>query len=191
VKAALTYPGIVAGAAVLIISILIIFVIPKFAAIFAESGISLPLITRILFNLGNTLLKNIFFILIGLIAIVWALYYYFQRTERGKWERDKLMLRLPIVGSLLHKVALSRFTTTLGTLTGSGVPILEALEIVSKTAGNKVIEKTIDESRARIREGEKIGEVLRTSPVFPPLVTQMISVGEGGGCQCAIYGLSH
>ncbi len=181
VKVALTYPAIVGAAAIVIVGVLIVFIIPKFAEIFAESEIPLPTLTKVLFGLGNFLLKNIFFILILVIGTTGGLYHYFQNTEKGKWERDKLALRLPIIGSLLQKVALSRFTTTLGTLVASGVPILDALEIVSRTAGNRVIEKTLTESRERIRQGEKIGEVLKTSAVFPPLVTQMISVGEQAG----------
>jgi len=180
VKGAMVYPASIIGVAFLVIVFMLTFVIPTFATMFKEMGAELPLPTRIVIGLSDFVRSYILLIIAGLVGCVFALRSYY-RTENGKSTIDALVLRVPIFGPLIRKVAVARFTRTLGTLVQSGVPILEGLRITAATAGNKVVEKAVLQCRAAVTEGKTLAEPLKISGVFPPMVTQMISVGEQTG----------
>ncbi|MGQ9508495.1 MAG: type II secretion system inner membrane protein GspF [Thermodesulfobacteriota bacterium] len=180
VKSALVYPGVIVTVAVLVVMILMIFVIPVFETMFKSAGQSLPLPTLIVLTISKFVKKYILLFIPTVILLVY-LFRRFYRTESGKTLIDRLLLKLPVFGILLKKVSVARFARTLGTLVSSGVPILDGLSIVSKTAGNRTIETAILDARASIREGETIAEPLNRSGIFPPMVIQMISVGESTG----------
>jgi type IV pilus assembly protein PilC len=180
VKSALVYPTVIMGVAVGVVMILMIFVIPVFETMFESAGQTLPLPTLIVVVISKFVRKYIFIVVPALILGFFLLRKYHQ-TENGKAVIDRLMLQLPVFGSLFKKIAVARFSRTLGTLVSSGVPILDGLNIVSRTAGNKTIETAILNARASIREGETIAEPLGRSNIFPPMVIQMIAVGESTG----------
>ncbi|MFQ5867230.1 MAG: type II secretion system F family protein [bacterium] len=180
IKSAMVYPAVIALVAGGVTTFLVTVVVPAFVKIFQQVSAQLPLPTQILLMLSNFLKHYIIFIIIGLIAFVVGLRQYYK-TEAGSMRIDRLLLRLPIFGALLRKVAVAKFTRTLGTLVKSGVPILQALDTVARTSGNRVIEKAVLAAKEAIREGERISEPLRASGAFPPMVTQMISVGEETG----------
>src|SRR3989338_2370831 len=180
VKSALTYPIVVSAMAILITLVLMIKVVPVFESIFADFGGKLPLPTLILITISHALV-NYFVIWASGVGIGIFLLIRFLKTEKGMITFDGFKLNMPIFGVIFRKVAVSKFSRTLSTLVKSGVPILTALEIVGKTAGNKIIENAVEKVRASIREGENITNPLTESKVFPPLVTRMISVGEQTG----------
>jgi len=180
VKSALIYPATIVGVAIIVVIILLIFVIPVFETMFKSAGQSLPLPTLIVLNMSKILKGYIFFII---PAFVLAIYFFrkFYQTDRGRLVIDRLLLKTPVFGPLLKKVAVARFSRTLGTLVSSGVPILDGLTIVSRTAGNRTVENAILSARSSIREGETIAEPLGRCAIFPAMVIQMISVGESTG----------
>lgn len=180
VKSAMIYPAIIVSVAVLVVIILMIFVIPVFETMFKSAGQSLPLPTLIVLTMSKIMQKYIIVIIPAVILLVF-LFRKFYKTEAGKTLIDRLILKVPVFGMLLKKVAVARFARTLGTLVSSGVPILDGLLIVSRTAGNRTIETAIMNARASIREGETIAEPLGRGGIFPPMVIQMISVGESTG----------
>lgn len=181
VKGALTYPIVVATIALLVVFFLLTFVLPNFKNIFSGMGeATLPLPTRVLLQLSDFLSAYFVFILMGIAAFIYGLRKFFT-TKQGRRIWDVNILRMPVVGNLLRKVAIAKFTRTLGTLVASGVPILQALEVTAATAGNVVIADAIHKTRVSIREGESIAEPLKASGVFPPMVVQMIAVGEETG----------
>ncbi|MEI7482216.1 MAG: type II secretion system F family protein [Elusimicrobiota bacterium] len=180
VKSAMMYPAVVGGVAFLITIFLILFVIPVFKDIFSGFGAELPLPTRIMIGISDALRHNILYILAVLGGAGWGVKKYIN-TEKGQEKIDEISLNLPVVGILLKKVAIAKFTRTLGTLIKSGVPILQGLETVAKTAGNKIIERAIYKSRDSIKEGGRIADPLKNANIFPPMVIQMISVGEETG----------
>jgi len=180
IRSAMIYPAVIGLVAGGVTSFLLIVVVPTFVKIFEQAGARLPLPTQILLAVSNFLRRYIIFVIIGLIAFVVGLRQYY-RTEAGSMYIDRLLLRIPLFGPLLRKVAVAKFTKTFGTLVKSGVPILQALETVSKTSGNRVIEKAVLQAKESIREGERISDPLKASGAFPPMVTQMISVGEETG----------
>jgi len=180
VKSALIYPATIVGVAVIVVAILMIFVIPVFENLFKSSGQALPLPTLIVVTLSKLIKKYVVIFIPTMILLIFLFRKYYQ-TEKGKAVVDRLLLKIPVFGSLLRKVAVARFSRTLGTLVSSGVPILDGLIIVSRTSGNKTIETAILNARASIREGETIAEPLARSGIFPPMVIQMISVGESTG----------
>jgi type IV pilus assembly protein PilC len=157
-----------------------VFVIPTFQRMFAEAGIPLPLPTRIVIKMSQLLQSYWYMAIIGGYAAFFAITKYYK-TPGGQLVIDKLMLKAPVLGDVLRKSAVSRFTRTLGTLIGSGVSILDGLEITAKTAGNRVISDAIMESRSSIAGGETISAPLKKSQVFPPMVISMINVGEQTG----------
>jgi len=180
VKGAMIYPGVifsVAGGAVLI---LLIFVIPTFQAMFASVNMELPIPTKIVILMADTLQNYWWLMIAASVFTVWAIRTYYA-TDGGRLVIDKIMLNAPVLGDLLRKSAVSRFTRTLGTLISSGVSILEGLEITARTAGNRVIHDAVMMSRGSIAGGETIAKPLQASGVFPPMVTSMISVGEATG----------
>ncbi len=180
IKGALTYPVVVIIIASLVVTGLLVFVVPIFEGMFADFGQALPAPTQVVVELSN-FLKNYWYILIGAIVGTAVFINRIRKTEKGRYSVDKLTLRAPVFGDLLRKTATARFTRTLGTMISSGVPILEALEIVSKTAGNAVVEEAIMNSRTSLSQGKTLAEPLMESKVFPGMVTQMIAVGETTG----------
>jgi type IV pilus assembly protein PilC len=181
VKGAMIYPGVIMTVAAIAISILLIFVIPVFQNMFGSVGLALPLPTRIVIGLSEFLRgMGGVMVVVGAIAGGFLLKQYYA-TPNGKLQIDKLMLGFPVLGDVLRKSAVSRFTRTLGTLISSGVSILDGLEITAKTAGNRVIQDAIMASRASIAGGDTISAPLAKSAVFPPMVISMIAVGESTG----------
>jgi len=180
VKGAMVYPIVVSGVAGLVTLFLLVFVIPTFKSVFASFGGELPMPTQILLAISDFLRHNFILLLIVPAGIFFGIKKWYK-TEKGVTFIDGWLIRLPVFGDLLKKVAVAKFTRTLGTLIKSGVPILQALDTIAKTSGNKVVEKAILRARESIREGEKIADPLKASGVFPPMVIQMISVGEETG----------
>jgi len=180
VKTAMIYPSVVIGAACIVTTILLVFVIPTFAELFSEFGSALPLPTQLVINLSNFVVKW-WYLIFGSIAAVMFMTIRFIRTDRGKEVLHPIALKLPIFGDIIRKVAVARFTRTLGTMVSSGVPILDALNICSRTAGNKVVEREVQRARVSISEGKPMVEPLSQSVVFPPMVVSMIGVGESTG----------
>ncbi len=180
VKSALVYPVTIISVAVLVVIFMMAFVIPTFAKMYAGLGAELPLPTKIVIWMSNFTRRYLLFILAGLVATVFALRAYY-RTDGGSRIIDRLLLKFPVVGVLVQKVALARFTRTLGTLVSAGVPILEALRITAQSAGNRVVEDAVMAARESVTAGRPLSEPLRNAPVFPPMVIHMISVGESTG----------
>ena len=180
VKTAMIYPAVVVGAAVIVTAILLIFVIPTFADMFADFGAALPAPTRLVLNISDFVVAYYPVIFLSAVGSIWMFKRY-AKTERGKEVLHPLFLKVPIFGEIIRKVAVARFTRTLGTMLSSGVPILDALAICGRTAGNKVVEKEVNGVRVSISEGKSIAEPLYNSQIFPPMVVQMISVGETTG----------
>ena len=180
VKGAMIYPGVIGSVAGIAVSVLLIFVIPVFQSMFAAVNLALPLPTRIVIGMSN-FLRNYWWV-IGLGAFFgFQFFKRYYKTPRGKLQIDKALLAFPVLGDVLRKSAVSRFTRTLGTLISSGVSILDGLEITAKTAGNRVIQDAIMSSRASIAGGDTISAPLAKSNVFPPMVISMIAVGEQTG----------
>jgi type IV pilus assembly protein PilC len=180
VKGAMVYPTVIVAIAVLVMAVILIFVIPVFSKMFSEMGASLPLPTQVVVGLSYLVKDNVLYLVIaGLVAAI--LFRQLYKSEAGKKIFDRLALRLPIFGPLLRKVAVAKFSRTLSTMLSSGVPILESLDIVAKTAGNKTVETAILRSKKAISEGKTIAEPLGESGVFPNMVLQMIGVGEATG----------
>jgi len=180
VKGALVYPAVVVSVAVVVIAVILIFVIPVFEEMFAGFGQALPAPTQFVVNLSKFFVS--YWWLIGLtVFLIGYAFKRFYRTERGKEIVDRLSLKAPIFGDLLRKVAVARFTSTLSTMLKSGVPILDSLDIVAKTAGNKVVEAALVKTKLAIKEGQTMSEPLAETEVFPPMVIQMIGVGEATG----------
>ncbi len=180
VKGAMIYPGVIMSVAGIAITVLLVFVIPTFQTMFASANIALPLPTRIVIGLSHAL-KTYWYVLVIAGAAAGTSLKRFYATSEGKLAIDRLLLRAPVLGDVLRKSAVSRFTRTLGTLISSGVSILDGLEITAKTAGNRVIQDAIMDSRASIAGGETIAAPLKKSQVFPPMVISMIAVGEQTG----------
>jgi type IV pilus assembly protein PilC len=180
VKGAMTYPASVLVISIGVVSLLLLKVIPVFQKMFEGMGGALPAPTQFLVNASQFMQDYWIHMFVAVAATIYAFRRYY-RTEKGRLLVDSLVLRAPVFGPLLKKVAVARFSRTLSTMMSSGVPILEGLAIVSKTAGNKVIENTLMETRKCISEGRTIAEPLSESDVFPPMVVQMIAVGEATG----------
>jgi type IV pilus assembly protein PilC len=180
VKSAMIYPTAVMTIAALVVAVILWKVIPTFAELFAGLGADLPLPTRVVIWASNTFIKALPFLVAGIIAAIFAIRAYYA-TYRGRRVIDGLMLRLPILGMILRKIAVARFCRTLSTLMSSGVPILDGLEITARTAGNAIVEDAIMVTRQSIERGETVSAPLEKTRVFPPMVTQMINVGETTG----------
>jgi len=180
IKGAMTYPIVVVAIAIIVITVILVFVIPVFEDMFKGFGKALPAPTQLVVGMSRFMKGNFYWC----IGAVFALFYAFKKyrsTIGGRKTTDTLFLKLPVFGDLLKKTAVARFTRTLGTMLASGVPILDALEIVAKTSGNVVIEEIIYEVRGSIAEGQTIAEPLSENEIFPGMVIQMISVGEATG----------
>ena len=180
VKSALIYPIAVVSMAVLIVGALLKWVVPIFANLFAGLGVTLPLPTRIVMGLSAFVGQFWWFFILAAVGVVFAIKY-IRKDPRGRYWMDYGLLKMPVIGILLRKIAVARFTRTLGTLITSGVPILEGLTITARTSGNAVLEEALMKVRKAIEEGRTIVDPLRESGVFPNMVTQMIGVGEATG----------
>jgi len=180
VKGAMTYPIVTLIIAVAVLGIILVFVIPVFEEMFADFGGELPMPTQIVVTASEIVKSKIVYIIIGLIILGFTARKFYA-TEKGQDVADNLLLKIPVFGELLRKVAVAKFTRTMGTMLASGVAILEALDIVAKTAGNRTVEKAIYDVRSGIAEGRTMADPLQESGVFPAMVCQMISVGESTG----------
>jgi len=181
VKGAMIYPSVIISVAIIVVTVIMVFVIPTFAKMFGQLGGILPLPTRIVISIskflggiGGLLILSA---IIGLVAFIIQ----FHNSEKGKKIIDIILLKFPVIGGLLRKVAIAKFTRTLGSLIGSGVPLLDGLSITAKTSGNKVIEGVILKTREDVAGGKTINASLSKSGIFPPLTTQMIAIGESSG----------
>ncbi|MGD8675872.1 MAG: type II secretion system F family protein, partial [Desulfobacterales bacterium] len=180
VKGAMTYPVVTLIIAAIVLAVILVFVIPVFQEMFADFGSELPAFTQLVINVSDFAKKNIIWIIIGLILFIFAFRKVYG-TEKGREMVDEMILKLPVFGTLIRKVAVAKFTRTMSTMLSSGVAILEALDIVAKTAGNKTIEKAVYSVRSDIAEGRTMADPLQESGVFPSMVCQMIAVGESTG----------
>ncbi len=181
VKGAMTYPIVVVSISVSVVALIMIKVVPTFAELFSQLGGTLPAPTALIIMASHFIggIGGIMSV-VGLIAFI-VIILQIRKTEKGRYYTDQILLRLPVFGMLLRKVAVAKFTRTLGTLISSGVPILDSLEMTAKTAGNKVVEKTVNEVRGAVTEGRTLADPLSKSTVFPPMVTHMIAIGESTG----------
>lgn len=180
IKGALIYPSTIVTVAIAVVIFLLVFVIPTFKALFQGFGAVLPLPTRIVLELSRLVRQYLLAGLAILVMAVLGLRFYY-RTEKGRKVIDAILLRVPVFGELIRKVSVAKFTRTLGTLVSSGIPILDGLDITARTAGNTVVEEAVQKTRTSIAEGKTIADPLKASGVFPPMVVQMISVGEQTG----------
>ncbi|GLI34572.1 type II secretion system F family protein [Desulforhabdus amnigena] len=180
VKGAMTYPGIVVTVAVVVVAVILIYVIPVFAGLFRDAGSALPPLTLFVIGISEFAQSYFHWILLGIVLLVVGIGQ-IRRTKKGRDVTDRMLLRLPVFGMLLRKVAVARFSRTLGTMLSSGVPILDGLDIVAAASGNTVIEKALREVRSSIAEGRPVADPLQETKVFPPMVTHMIAVGESTG----------
>ena len=185
VKSALIYPVSVITIAALVVGLLLKFVVPIFANMFSGMGVELPLATRIVVNL-STIVSGFWWVLIGMMVLIIIGIRYLRKNPRGRYLFDKFLLSLPVLGQVLRKIAVARFTRTLGTLITSGVPILEGLAITARTSGNAVLEDALMKVRKAVEQGRTIVDPLKESGVFPNMVTQMIGVGEATGAMDAM-----
>ncbi|GAB4273432.1 MAG: type II secretion system F family protein [Coriobacteriia bacterium] len=181
IKSAMTYPIAMGVLVLLILIAMMVFVVPTFEGMFASFGGELPAATRLLVNISNTVRSIWGLVFLVVVIVGWFGFRAWKQTETGKFVWDSFKLRLPVVGPLVRKMALARFTRTFGTLVSAGVPILSALDIVGDTAGNEVIGRAVRRIRAAIKEGETIAKPLSEHKVFPAMLVQMISVGEETG----------
>ena len=180
IKSAMFYPMTIVSVALVVVIFLLIYVIPTFQGLFANFGATLPLPTVIVLELSNFVRAYLLYMIGGGVGLIMGIRAYY-RTAGGRKRIDGLMLQLPIVGPLIRKVAVAKFTRTLGTLVSSGVAILEGLDITARTAGNTVVEEAVQKARSAIAQGKTIAEPLQESKVFPPMVVQMIAIGEQTG----------
>ena len=180
VKGAMIYPCAIVCVAIIVVAVLMIFVIPVFAELYGGMGKALPMPTQICIDISNWLVAY-WYVLVAVVAGAIMAVSFYYKTPAGRMNIDSLLLRMPIIGDLLRKVAVARFSQNMSLLLSSGVPILDGLAITGKTAGNKVVEKAILDSRVSISQGKTVAEPLRDSKIFPPLVCQMVAVGESTG----------
>ncbi len=180
IKGAMVYPSTILAVALIVTAVLLLYVIPIFAKMFTEGGQALPGPTQFVVDLSSYARKYFLVFVIAIALVVVAIRQYYK-TEKGRRNIDRFLLKVPVLGSLIQRIAVARFSRTLGTMVSSGVPILESMDIVAKSAGNKIIEEAIARARVSISEGKTIAEPLAESKVFPGMVTQMVSVGEATG----------
>jgi len=180
IKTALTYPVILSVVAVIIVSFLLTFVMPRFLRIFTEAGVELPGLTKNVMAISSWMRHN-WYIILAVIGGIVGFYKYYVGTEEGRYKVDSLKLKLPVVGELIRKMSISRFTRIFGTLMGKGVPVLETLDVVHETISNAVIRKVVDDVRAGVKAGRNISDPLEESGVIPPMVVQVVKVGEESG----------
>ena len=187
IKAAMVYPAAIVGVAIIVVSVLMVWVIPIFAKMFTDFGGTLPAPTMLVIGISDFMQQYIIFLIIAAGVGIYGLKRYYA-TPGGRLKIDALMLKLPVAGDLIRKIAVAQFTRTFGTLLQSGVPIMEGLEIVARISGNKIVENAILEARTSVGEGKTLSEPLGKTGVFPPMVVQMINVGEATGALDAMLG---
>jgi type IV pilus assembly protein PilC len=187
VKSAMVYPITIISVAVLVVMFMMIFIIPTFAKMFKDMGSDLPLPTKIVLGISDFVRGYWWAMGAAIFGGIWAFKRYYA-TDKGSQVVDALALKVPIIGTLIRKVAVARFTRTLGTLISSGVAILEALRITARASGNRVVEKAVLNARTAVASGRTLADPLRAAPVFPPMVVHMISVGETTGALDAMLG---
>ncbi len=180
IKSAMTYPIVVLVLVSLILAAMLLFIVPQFESIYASLDSKLPLPTRLLLGVSKAV-RTFWYLVLGGGAAAWFLFRRYERTEAGRAQVDAVKLRIPVFGPLFHKTALARFSNTLGMLLRSGVPILQALDIVADTVNNRTISKAVADVQSSVREGESIARPLGKHAVFPPMVVQMLAVGEETG----------
>ncbi len=180
VKSAMMYPTITIVVAIAVVMVIMVFVIPVFQKMFAEMGAALPPLTALVVRISDFIKSNVIYIAVGASLGIYS-FKRFYKTEKGKTLIDKWSLSLPVFGMLIRKIAVAKFTRTMGTMLASGVPILDSLDIVAKTAGHKSVENAIYDVRTGISEGRSMADPLAESGVFPSMVCSMISVGESTG----------
>ncbi len=180
VKSSMTYPTIIFIFAIIIVIFMLVFVLPTFTSVFENLNVTMPAMTAMLIKMSDAL-RGYWYVFIGFAVGAVFLFKYYTNTPKGKFQWHTLLLRVPVFGLLNKKVTVSRFSRTLGTLLSSGVPVMQALDVTGKASGNKVVEKAIESVRVSIREGESISVPMEASGIFPPMVTQMIAVGEETG----------
>jgi type IV pilus assembly protein PilC len=180
IKSAMTYPVVVFALVVIILTVMLVFVVPTFKNLYADLGGTLPGPTRLLIAISDTVRQFFLFVLGGIALGVWGLRQWLK-TDRGRYAFDRFKLKVPVFGELFRKTALSRFSRTLGTLSRSGVPILQALDIVHDTVKNAVVARAVRDVQTSVKEGESLTRPLSRHPVFPPMVVQMMAVGEETG----------
>jgi type IV pilus assembly protein PilC len=188
VKSAMTYPIAILGLSLVLLTGMIVFVVPRFSTMFKQLGGDLPSFTKLLVGISHFVGGWGGLVIIACVIGFVIAERRFKATEKGRYAIDKMKLRLPFVGSLFHKTAMSKFSRSLGTLISSGVPILGALEITGETTGNMVVTRALDDVRAGVKEGETIAQPLSQAAVFPPMVTQMIAIGEETGALDVMLG---
>jgi len=182
IKGAMIYPAVVISVAVIVLAVIMIFVVPTFAELFKDLGTTLPSLTLVIVNISTWLKSNIIYLLIAIVLMVIGITSLYSKSLKARRLMDGFLLKLWLVGNLLLKTVIARFCRTLATLTSGGLPILDGLEITAKSAGNIVVEEAIMEARKKVSEGQLLAEPLATRPkIFPPMVVQMISVGEQTG----------
>jgi len=180
IKSAMMYPIIVLVFSVCLICVLFAFVLPKFKEIFVSMGVEMPPATRLLFD-SSALFKSYWYVPVAIVVGSVAFVRYIGKKPSGRYQIDAFKLRIPVIGDIIQKMAISRFARTFGTLVSSGVPMMRALEIVGETSGNAVIAKAVETARESVREGQKVSQPLAASGMFPTMVTHMIDVGEETG----------
>ena len=180
VKGAMIYPAAIVVVAILVIIVMLVFVIPVFAEMFTGFGGELPSLTQAVVDISD-FLRNNWIILTIIFAGLFFAFKKWKSTDKGEYLFDKYLLKVTVIGDLLRKVAVAKFTRTLGTLITRGVPILDAMDVVSKTAGNRIVEEAINNTKQSVSEGKTIAAPLEESEVFPPMVCQMVAVGESAG----------
>ena len=180
IKSAMTYPIVVMVLVLLILTAMLLFVVPTFEDLYSSLGGQLPLPTRILLSISKTF-RSSFFIVVAIVAALVFAFRAWKKSDKGRYRWDRFKLKMPIFGTLFHKAALSRFSRTLSVLNRSGVPILQSLDIVAETVGNELIARAVKDVQAGVKEGETIAAPLSRHEVFPPMVVQMMAVGEETG----------
>ncbi len=180
VRSALIYPCAIMLVACIVVTVILVYVVPTFMTLFAGLNVPLPLPTQVVIAVSHFLTRYGLFILAGLVIFFFAFRSYYT-TQTGRYNVDAMLLKLPVFGILLRKIAVARFARTLSTLISSGVPLLEALDVTGKTAGNAVVERAVMNTRKAIEQGRTIVDPLKETGVFPPMVTQMVGVGEQAG----------
>ena len=180
IKSAMTYPVVVVALVMLILGAMLLFVVPQFETIYTQLNGTLPLPTRILLGVSGAF-RSYWYVVLAGVVVTAILFRRYKRTEAGRARIDAAKIRIPVFGPLFHKVALARFASTLGMLLRAGVPILQALDNVKETVNNRVIGDSVDDVKSSVREGESIAKPLSKHKVFPPMVVQMLAVGEETG----------
>jgi type IV pilus assembly protein PilC len=180
IKGAMVYPITITGVATVVITVILVFVVPTISSMFDALGGTLPLPTQLVIDASHFLKTKGWLVVLAMVGLGFLMKK-IRSTEKGLYITDGILLRLPVFGDMLNKVAISKFTRTMGTLTSSGVPLLDGLEITARTSGNKVIERAIMNVRQQVSEGKSLSEPLSKAKVFPPMVTHMIAVGETTG----------